>query len=138
MYKYSYYIPTNKVYKPWIPVSLGYKKTHMIIPGAFTALIDSGSDVCFCSKEIANVLGVQETNKQKQIFTTANQTKFSTFEEAITLYIGNNHYECSFFISDKLPPETPIILGQLGFFDHHKITFDLENKEIEIIYNLDN
>ena len=37
-----------------------------------------------------------------------------------------------------LPFETPIILGQLGFFDHHKVTFDLENKEIEIMYSLDN
>jgi len=26
----------------------------------------------------------------------------------------------------------PIILGQLGFFDHFKISFDLRNKEIEI------
>ena len=138
MHKYSYYIPTNKVYKPWIPVSLGYKKTHVIIPGALTALIDSGSDVCFCSQEIATFLGIQEKGKQKTVFTTANGTPLPTFTEVVTLYVGGKNYECSFFISDKLPPETPIILGQLGFFDHHKITFDLENKEIEITYNLDN
>ena len=32
-----------------------------------------------------------------------------------------------------LPHETPIILGQVGFFDHFKITFDVKNKEIEVI-----
>ena len=71
-------------------------------------------------------------------FTTANGSSLHTFLETLTLYVGGRDYDCSFYISDKLPRETPIILGQLGFFDHHKITFDLENKEIEIIYNLDN
>lgn len=138
MYKYPYYIPTNKVYKPWIPVNIGYKKTQKITGASVTALIDSGADVCFCSKDIAHVLGVTEKGKQKMIFTTANGTPLPTFLETLTLYIGGKIYDCSFYISDKLPAETPIILGQLGFFDHHRVTFDLENKEIEIIYNLDN
>ena len=87
MAKYPYYVPTKNVYKPWIRVNLGYKKTHKITPAAVHALIDSGADVCFCSTDI----GIK-----------------------------------------TLPRETPIILGQRGFFDHFKITFDLQNKEIEI------
>lgn len=138
MRKYPYYIPANKVYKPWIPIRLGYKKTHKVTPAPITALIDSGADVCFCSQVIADFLGIREKNQQKKLFTAANGTRFSTFEEILTLYVGGKSYECSFFISAKLPVETPIILGQLGFFDHHKIAFDLEHKEIEIIYNLDN
>lgn len=137
MRKYPYYIPSDKTYKPWITVSIGYKKSHKITP-LITALIDSGSDVCFCSKEIVDFLGVDKKKKQKMVFTTANSSSLHTFMEILTLYIGGRNYDCSFYISDKLPPETPIILGQLGFFDHHKITFDLENKEIEIVYNLDN
>ena len=138
MRKYPYYIPENKVYKPWITVNIGYKKTHKITPAPITALIDSGADVCFCSRDIADFLGVSERSQQKVIFTTANGSPLSTFLETLTLYIGGRHYDCSFYVSDKLPQETPIILGQLGFFDHHKIVFDLENKEIEITYNLDN
>lgn len=138
MRKYPYYIPENKVYKPWITVGIGYKKTHKITPAPITALIDSGADVCFCSKDISDFLGVSEKNKEKVVFTTANSSPLPTFLEALTLYVGGKKYDCSFYISDKLPPETPIILGQLGFFDHHKVTFDLENKEIEITYNLDN
>lgn len=103
-----------------------------------TALIDSGADVCFCSKDIADFLGVSAKGKEKIIFTTANRSSLPTFLDILTLYVGGKTYECSFYISDKLPPETPIILGQLGFFDHHRITFDLENKEIEIVYNFDN
>lgn len=138
MRKFSYYIPENKVYKPWITVGIGYRKTHKITIAPITALIDSGADVCFCSKEIADSLGVSSRNKEKVTFTAANNTPLPTFLEALTLYIGVKNYECSFYISDKLPLETPIILGQLGFFDHHKVSFGLENKEIQIVYNLDN
>ncbi len=138
MRKFPYYIPAKKVYKPWIPVSIGYRKTHKVTPAQITALIDSGADVCFCSKSIVDYLGVDVKNKEKKVFTTANNTSLPTFLEILTLHVGGKNYECSFYISEKLPPETPIILGQLGFFDHHKVTFDLENKEIEIIYNLDN
>lgn len=137
MRKYPYYIPAHKVYKPWIPVNIGYKRTYKIT-AAVTGLIDSGADVCFCSKDITDFLGVSEKGKQKVIFTTANRSPLSTFLEVLTLHVGGKVYDCSFHISDKLPPETPIILGQLGFFDHHRVTFDLENKEIEVVFNLDN
>lgn len=138
MRKFPYYIPENKIYKPWIPVQIGYRKTHKNTPTPITALIDSGSDVCFCSKKIADFLGVSPRNKEKVTFTAANGTFLPTFLESLTLYVGGKIYDCSFYISDKLPFETPIILGQLGFFDHHRVAFDLENKEIQITYNLDN
>lgn len=138
MRKFPYYIPQNKIYKPWIPVQIGYKKTHKITPASITALIDSGADVCFCSKDIADFIGVTSKNKEKAIFTAANGTPLPTFLEVLTLYIRGKSYECSFYISDKLPFETPIILGQLGFFDHHKVAFDLQNEEMQITYNLDN
>ncbi len=138
MRKYPYYIPANKIYKPWITVSIGYKKAHKITPAPITALIDSGADVCFCSKEIADFLSVNEKNKTTKVFTTANGSPLPTFQETLTLYVGGRIYDCTFYISDKLPVETPIILGQLGFFDNHKVTFDLENKAIEISYYRDN
>lgn len=138
MRKFPYYIPQDKVYKSWIPVQIEYKRTHKITSAPITALIDSGADVCFCSKDIADFLGVNPKNKEKVTFTTANRTSLPTFLEILTLHIGGRNYECSFYVSDKLPFETPIILGQLGFFDHHEITFDLENKEIQLTYNLDN
>lgn len=133
MAKYPYYIPSPNVYKPWIRVSLGYKRTHRITPGNIIALIDSGADVCFCAKIIGSWLGVKFRNKKPVIFTAANRTKFDAIEEKITLYTSSGNYECTFYFSDNLPNETPIILGQLGFFDHFRVTFDLQNKEIEIV-----
>lgn len=133
MAKYPYFIPSLNVYKSWIRVSLGYKKTHKVTPGAIVALIDSGADVCFCSKNIGLWLGVQFRNKQEATFTAANGTTFEGIKEVITLYVAGGSYECPFYFSDTLPHQTPVILGQLGFFDHFKIAFDLKNKEIEIV-----
>lgn len=138
MRKYPYYIPDDKIYKPWIPVNIGFKKTHKTTPSTIVALIDSGADVCFCSKTIADFLGVSKRNKEEKVFTTANGSHLPTFMEKLTLYVGGRNYECTFYISDKLPAETPIILGQVGFFDHHKVTFDLDNKAIEVSYYFDN
>lgn len=133
MAKYPYYIPSPQVYKPWIPVFLGSRKTHKITTARITALIDSGADVCFCLKDIGIWLGIQFKNKKEAIFTAANRTSFKALKETISLYIGNVQYECPFYFTDQLPHQTPIILGQVGFFDHFRITFDVKNKEIEIV-----
>ena len=133
MAKYPYFIPAPNVFKPWIKVSLNYKKTHKITPGGIVALIDSGADVCFCAKYIGEWLGIQFRKKQPTTFTAANNSQFKAQEEIITLIACNESFDCRFFFTDDLPKETPIILGQLGFFEKFKIAFDLKNKEIEII-----
>ena len=133
MVKYPYYIPAPNVYKPWIKVSLNYKKTHKITPGGIVALIDSGADVCFCARYIGEWLGIQFNRKQRSTFTAANRSQFIAVEETITLIACNERFDCRFFFAEDLPKETPIILGQIGFFEKFKITFDLKNKEIEII-----
>ena len=133
MAKYPYFIPSPNVYKSWIRVSLGYKKTHKVTPAAIVALVDSGADVCFCSKNIGLWLGVQFRKKQEGKFTAANGTTFQAIKETITLHVAGKSYDCPFYFSDELPHVTPVILGQRGFFDHFKITFDLKNKEIEIV-----
>lgn len=85
MRKFPYYIPQDKVYKPWIPVQVGFKKTHKITTAPITVLIYSGADVCFCSKDIADFLGVNPKNKEKVTFTAANGTPLPTFLESLTL-----------------------------------------------------
>lgn len=133
MPKYPYFIPSDKIYKPWIKVSLGYRKTHKVTPAVIVALVDSGADVCFCSKDIGIWLGIQFSKKLFTTFTAANRSSFEAAKETAMLYTCGKNYECPFYFTDTLPHETPIILGQLGFFDHFKINFDLQNKEIEII-----
>lgn len=135
MAKYPYIALPRKdkiVYKPWIKIRLGYSKTHKVTPAIFT-LIDSGADVCFCLTDIGTWLGVDYKHKTTSAFKTANKSIFKTFKEMINLYVGDEKYSCPFYFTPDLPPETPIILGQIGFFDHFKVTFNLPEKEIEVL-----
>ena len=136
MAKYPYSIlpiPSGgQVFKPLISVRLIYKKTHKLTAPVY-GLIDSGADVCFCSQDIGLWLGINFKNKKPISFTAANNKAFLTFKEVISLQVCRLTYDCPFYFSAELPPKFPIILGQIGFFDHFKVNFDLRKKEIEII-----
>lgn len=136
MSRYPYVIlPSNvgPVYKPLIRVNLLHQKTHKATP-QITALIDSGADVCFCLRSIGIWLGISFDKKRAtHTFIAANRTKFEADKETVILSVANRNYSCPFFFTDVLPAETPIILGQFGFFDHFIITFNIQDKVIEII-----
>lgn len=102
------------------------------MPFPVYSLIDSGADVCLCSKMIGLWLGINFDKAKKVPMVAANRSTFDTVIEEVNLNVCGKKYKCPFYFSDSLPRETPIILGQKGFFDHFKITFDLANKEIEI------
>lgn len=122
----------GNIYKPWIRVVMDNKNNHKITSPVI-ALIDSGADVCFCSKDIGIWLGIKFKDKKIYSFTAANRTTFECIKETVSLLVCERSYNCSFYFTENLPPETPIILGQIGFFDHFRISFDLKNKEMEII-----
>lgn len=134
MANYPYIIlpgKTGPVYKPIIPVILNFKRTHKITSPIY-ALIDSGADVCFCAKDIGLWLGIKFTKKKRHAFTTANRTTFKAIREDLVLHTAGKKLICPFFFTNTLPEETPIILGQKGFFENFTVTFDLRNKTIEI------
>lgn len=120
----------KEVYLPLAKVRLGYKRTHKILPISVVALIDSGADVCFCTKDIGTWLGIQLNKMKSEEFTAANRSKFIAKAVAVTFYSYRKEYECKFYFTEVLPKHTPIILGQIGFFDHFKIFFDYKNKVI--------
>ena len=118
---------------PGYPLGLIIKKTHKILPSGVIALIDSGADVCFCSEDIAFWLGSRRRGKEQKEFTTANGGKFNTYKDNFNILACGKIYECPFYVSSELPKETPIILGQYGFFDKFTIKFNLPQKSIEIL-----
>jgi len=136
MARYPYTILPGEIgpiYKPLITVILSFKKTHKITP-PITAVVDSGADVCFCAENIGLWLGIKLRKKRLYTFTAANRTLFQAVRENLILYIGRKRLTCPFFFTNVLPKETPIILGQMGFFDTLKVIFNAPNKIIEIIY----
>lgn len=90
-----------------------------------------GADICFCQKDIGIWLGIYFKNKKDSHFTAANKDTFNATKENITLYVSGKRYTCTFYFAETLA--YPIILGQQGFFDHFRVTFDLKEKYIEIV-----
>lgn len=122
----------GKVLKPFIKVQLNYKKTHKVtLP--IVALIDSGADVCFCSDFIGTWLGINFAKiKESAEFTAANRETFKAKPAVINLITGGKSYPVKFYFTDVLPAYSPIILGQTGFFDTFKITFDAKKGIIRL------
>ncbi len=120
------------VYKPLIKVRLNYAKTHKItLP--VTALIDSGADVCFCADLIGTWLGIQLNKINEEVkFIAANGEDFKTKPAVVRLIINGISYDCKLYFTDVLPPHIPIILGQMGFFDRFRVTFDTKKEVIQI------
>ena len=119
------------IYKPSIPVSLVFRKTHVVTSRIY-ALIDTGADVCFCNKNIGVFLRVNFVNKPVEYFKAANDQKFPAQKEQIRVYLGNTQVDCPFYFTDALPRTTPIILGEKGFLNRFKVTFDYPNKAIQL------
>lgn len=122
----------GKVLKPFIKVQLNYKKTHKItLP--VVALIDSGADVCFCSDFIGTWLGINFNKiKEKAEFTAANGGKFEAKPVTVNLVVGDKNYPVKFYFTDVLPNYSPIILGQIGFFDSFRVVFDSKKGIIQL------
>jgi len=136
MAKFPYIIIPGKdqedVCLPWISVSLNYPKTHKITSPIW-ALIDSGADSCLCCLEIGQWLGIKFKKQPQKVFTAVNGEQFSGFKERIKMFFSGKKYFCDFYFSKSIPVKSPIILGQNGFFDQHKIIFNLPEKELEVI-----
>lgn len=132
MATFSYVQPQPGVFKPWIPIRVRSKKTHRLIPNPLYALIDSGADVCFAKKYIADYLGMKLHAQKNVEFTAANKTNFKAVKDILTITVAGKEYDIPIFFTDEIVDNSPIILGQYGFFDRFRITFD-RSKLIEII-----
>ncbi len=126
-------LPGNKaIYRPYLRIWLCNPHNQKQTP-RIRGLIDSGSDICLASKDIALWLGIRfDGNEDTVSIATANGSISSAIKKMITLMTEEGQHESPFFFVDSITPDEPPLLGQLGFFDHFKVCFDLRNKTFEI------
>ena len=134
MANYSY-IPLpgkNGIYRPYVRIWLCNPQSRKQTP-RIRGLIDSGSDICLASKDIALWLGIQFDGEEDMVsVATANGSISTAVKKTVIMTTEEGQYECPFFFVDGITPDEPPLLGQLGFFDHFKICFDLENKCFQV------
>jgi len=95
-------------------------------------LIDSGADYCIFHAEIGEQIGLLiESGKRLSFFGTGGQEQTAFFHE-IKLEVGGHEISCFAGFSRELEGLPYGILGQIGFFDKFKISFDYEKEKIEL------
>lgn len=119
-------------YRPYLRLRLGNPQTKKLTP-PIRGLIDSGADICLAAKELALWLGLKFSgNEETFTVITANGTTCQAVRKTVLLITEEGECRCPFFFAEGIPLDAPPLLGHLGFFDRHRICFDLKKKLFEI------
>lgn len=117
------------VLRPYIPVRLLYRGNHKNTFG----LVDSGADITLFHASLGRALGVAiEQGRVLELF-GATGTSMKVYLHQIELQIigAQETMTLEAGFSDALPVTG--LLGQVGFFEHYRITFERAKERIEIV-----
>jgi predicted aspartyl protease len=125
----------HSCWRPIIPIHLysidKNKKVH------YYALLDTGADYNLFHADMAEIIGVEYGEGKRQTMFGIEGEGISSYFHDIIVEIGGWKYKAysgfSNFEGEKNLDKMPYgILGQAGFFDIFKVSFDYQKKEIEI------
>lgn len=114
--------------KPIIPIWLFHKKSFVRLE----ALIDSGADFSVFHSEVAEILNIRWKKGMPHKFYSIIGSSGIVYFQRLKLKVGHliQDIDCGF--SNDVSEGNYCILGQEGFFEHFKITFDLSSEVIDI------
>lgn len=118
---------TPKIKRPIIPVVLRSKTSFII----YSALVDSGSDYCIFSIELAYALGINLSKKKTEI-QGIGKDKVYGYWGKVEARVGNSDFNM-IAIFAEISEFGHGILGQKGFFDIFVVKFDLVKEEVELV-----
>ena len=120
----------SEVRIPSIPIQLMFKEKFDTI-----ALLDSGADISAIPLSIAEIIGIDLS--QKRSFAYGIGGKVESIETKINIIIEKGHEKYAFEIPIKVildHYDFPVILGREGFFDKFVITFNQNKEKISLKY----
>jgi hypothetical protein len=122
------------MYRPIIPIhmyspDLKYRIQHY-------ALLDTGADYNLFHADFLNVLNGDylEEGKREDVFGIEGNGVATYFHDVV-IEIGSWRYKTPTGFTNSgmvTAPEMSGILGEVGFFNHFKVTFDYEKRQIDI------
>lgn len=119
-------IPGKFSYVPLIVANLGEYKIPIM------CLIDTGSPVTIIHSPLAVSAGVIPSSGRKSVLRGVGGDTISGFYHDIELVVCGYRYSCQAFVTADM--QTPYcLLGQVGFFQHFRVTFDLPKLSFEVI-----
>ncbi len=124
---FSYYkLPTGIPERPWKYLPLVPLKVFSPERDAFVlgyGLVDSGAEKSLFDIEIAHELGIDLTSAATEVFSGIEEGKMEVYVTDVTVMVsGDTHITIPVGFTEQSSPF--IVLGQEGFFDAYKITFN--------------
>ena len=114
---------------PFIPIyaSNRFGKAMQII-----ALIDSGADNTVIPKDLAEVLGLRETDSEDETGGIGGKVKVRSTKLDFKIKGGLENYSLSVpaLVLQDQNSDVPLLLGRNGFFEHFHITFKQNEEKI--------
>lgn len=113
---------------PVIPVEI-YHNDQLVI---YEALIDSGADLCIFPGDLVEALGIDLKDGKEMEFGGITGTPAKGYVHGVELRIRGDKYKTACVFSDEIADYGYGILGHLGFFDHFRVKFEYDIKNIEL------
>ena len=118
----------NSVVRPVIPVALINGSNRLRV----YALIDSGADYCIFHAEIGEQIGLQIDSGKSLTFSGISSAGQTAYFHNIKLEVGGHQIDCYAGFSRDIQNLPYGILGQVGFFNIFKVSFDYQKEKIEL------
>lgn len=122
------YVKAGIWYRPIIPVALRYNKIEF----NYLALLDSGADFNIFHGDIAKILKIdlKKLKNPMQFGGIKQGAQGLGYFTAVDVGIRNEFKNTPVVFSNDISQNGYGILGQQGFFNNYKITFDYAQKNI--------
>lgn len=125
-FRYKRYGPG--VLRPVIPVTLTINGQKI----QYEALVDSGADMCIFDAQLADIAGLDvTTGKLRKVAGVTGQSEVQ-YVHPMTINVGGWEKEIEAGLLPNIGKYGYGILGQQGFFEFFKVTFDFAKETIEI------
>jgi len=125
--------PYQSTNAPAIPVTFIGPQARVEVIG----LLDSGADFSFIPKDLANVLGLKETNQSEDIGGISGNIKARKSRLIVSIGKGRERYTFPMYVyvaEEQTANDFPILIGREGFFEKFKVTFAEAERKIYIKY----
>ena len=116
------------VLRPVIPIEILYGDTSI----RYEVLVDSGADFNIVPAELGDILGIEVESGQQNIVNGITSGGLPYFIHSVTIRVGGLSYEVEVGFMPDMPPFGYGVVGQRGFFDLFKVTFDRKKTEVEL------
>lgn len=126
--KFRYKKYSSQVLRPVIPFEMVFNNNAV----RYEALIDSGADLCIFDAKLGKGLGIPIESGEKRIVSGVTGKPEFYYLHRITIIVGGWKHKATVGFMPKMSVTAYGILGQIGFFDHYSVKFDLNKQEIEL------